>query len=205
MAGCTAAPKTEQVTPATPTTSATTETSADPAAATDLSGKKVALVLSGTNFDYFVYIGAGAKKSAEEAGIQLDVLTTNDLVELSEKISQVITIKYDACIVIGTPMFMADYQALGEAGIPVITYDSMVDGFDFSARVGSDNYVLGILLINRVISNFEFPVNFSPRRDLSIKSRILFISGNLIKFGSNISRLKNRQIHVARKPDSLSK
>ena len=38
---------------------------------------------------------------------------------------------------------MADYQALGEAGIPVITYDSMVDGFDFSARVGSDNYVLG--------------------------------------------------------------
>ena len=61
------------------------------------------------------------------------------------------------------------------------------------------------LLINRVISNFDFPVNFSPRRDLSIKSRILFISGNLIKFGSNISRLKNRQIHVARKPDSLSK
>ena len=29
------------------------------------------------------------------------------------------------------------------------------------------------LLINRVISNFDFPVNFSPRRDLSIKSRIL--------------------------------
>lgn len=67
LAGCTAAPKTEQVTPATPTTSATTETSADPAAATDLSGKKVALVLFGTNFDYFVYIGASAKKTAEEA------------------------------------------------------------------------------------------------------------------------------------------
>ena len=155
MAGCTAAPKTEQVTPATPTTSATTETSADPAAATDLSGKKVALVLSGTNFDYFVYIGAGAKKSAEEAGIQLDVLTTNDLVELSEKISQVITIKYDACIVIGTPMFMADYQALGEAGIPVITYDSMVDGFDFSARVGSDNYVLGTQAAEEAIKYLE--------------------------------------------------
>jgi len=120
-----------------------------------LSGKKVALVLSGTNFDYFVYIGAGAKKSAEEAGIQLDVLTTNDLVELSEKISQVITIKYDACIVIGTPMFMADYQALGEAGIPVITYDSMVDGFDFSARVGSDNYVLGTQAAEEAIKYLE--------------------------------------------------
>lgn len=32
-----------------------------------MSGKKVALVLFGTNFDYFVYIGASAKKTAEEA------------------------------------------------------------------------------------------------------------------------------------------
>ena len=114
LAGCTAAPKTEQVTPATPTTSATTETSADPAAATDLSGKKVALVLFGTN-----------------------------------------TIKYDACIVIGLPAIMADYQALGEAGIPVITYDSMVDGFDFSARVGSDNYVLGTQAAEEAIKYLE--------------------------------------------------
>ena len=155
MAGCTAAPKTEQVTPATPTTSATTETSADPAAATDLSGKKVALVLSGTNFDYFVYIGASAKKTAEEAGIQLDVLNASDFVDLSEKVSQVVTIKYDACIVIGLPAIMADYQALGEAGIPVITYDSMVDGFDFSARVGSDNYVLGTQAAEEAIKYLE--------------------------------------------------
>ena len=155
MAGCTAAPKTEQVTPATPTTSATTETSADPAAATDLSGKKVALVLFGTNFDYFVYIGASAKKTAEEAGIQLDVLNASDFVDLSEKVSQVVTIKYDACIVIGLPTIMADYQALGEAGIPVITYDSMVDGFDFSARVGSDNYVLGTQAAEEAIKYLE--------------------------------------------------
>ena len=148
-------PKTEQVTPATPTTSATTETSADPAAATDLSGKKVALVLFGTNFDYFVYIGASAKKTAEEAGIQLDVLNASDFVDLSEKVSQVVTIKYDACIVIGLPAIMADYQALGEAGIPVITYDSMVDGFDFSARVGSDNYVLGTQAAEEAIKYLE--------------------------------------------------
>ena len=155
MAGCTAAPKTEQVTPATPTTSATTETSADPAAATDLSGKKVALVLFGTNFDYFVYIGASAKKTAEEAGIQLDVLNASDFVDLSEKVSQVVTIKYDACIVIGLLAIMADYQALGEAGIPVITYDSMVDSFDFSARVGSDNYVLGTQAAEEAIKYLE--------------------------------------------------
>ena len=155
LAGCIAAPKTEQVTPATPTTSATTETSADPAAATDLSGKKVALVLFGTNFDYFVYIGASAKKTAEEAGIQLDVLNASDFVDLSEKVSQVVTIKYDACIVIGLPAIMADYQALGEAGIPVITYDSMVDGFDFSARVGSDNYVLGTQAAEEAIKYLE--------------------------------------------------
>ena len=155
LAGCTAAPKTEQVTPATPTTSATTETSADPAAATDLSGKKVVIVLFGTNFDYFVYIGASAKKTAEEAGIQLDVLNASDFVDLSEKVSQVVTIKYDACIVIGLPAIMADYQALGEAGIPVITYDSMVDGFDFSARVGSDNYVLGTQAAEEAIKYLE--------------------------------------------------
>lgn len=155
LAGCTAAPKTEQVTPATPTTSATTETSADPAAATDLSGKKVALVLFGTNFDYFVYIGASAKKTAEEAGIQLDVLNASDFVDLSEKVSQVVTIKYDACIVIGLLAIMADYQALGEAGIPVITYDSMVDSFDFSARVGSDNYVLGTQAAEEAIKYLE--------------------------------------------------
>ena len=143
------------MTPATPTTSATTETSADPAAATDLSGKKVALVLFGTNFDYFVYIGASAKKTAEEAGIQLDVLNASDFVDLSEKVSQVVTIKYDACIVIGLPAIMADYQALGEAGIPVITYDSMVDGFDFSACVGSDNYVLGTQAAEEAIKYLE--------------------------------------------------
>ena len=143
------------MTPATPTTSATTETSADPAAATDLSGKKVALVLFGTNFDYFVYIGASAKKTAEEARIQLDVLNASDFVDLSEKVSQVVTIKYDACIVIGVPAIMADYQALGEAGIPVITYDSMVDGFDFSARVGSDNYVLGTQAAEEAIKYLE--------------------------------------------------
>lgn len=155
LAGCTAAPKTDNTTTSTPSTSTGTETNADSTAATDLSGKKVALVLFGTTFDYFVYIGAGAKQSAEEAGIQLDVLTTNDLVELSEKISQVITIKYDACIVIGTPMLMADYQALGEAGIPVITYDSLVDGFDFSARVGSDNYILGKQAAEEAIKYLE--------------------------------------------------
>lgn len=120
-----------------------------------MSGKKVALVLSGTNFDYFVYIGASAKKTAEEAGIQLDVLNASDFVDLSEKVSQVVTIKYDACIVIGLPAIMADYQALGEAGIPVITYDSMVDGFDFSARVGSDNYVLGTQAAEEAIKYLE--------------------------------------------------
>ena len=120
-----------------------------------MSGKKVALVLFGTNFDYFVYIGASAKKTAEEAGIQLDVLNASDFVDLSEKVSQVVTIKYDACIVIGLPAIMADYQALGEAGIPVITYDSMVDGFDFSARVGSDNYVLGTQAAEEAIKYLE--------------------------------------------------
>ncbi len=120
-----------------------------------MSGKKVALVLFGTNFDYFVYIGASAKKTAEEAGIQLDVLNASDFVDLSEKVSQVVTIKYDACIVIGLPTIMADYQALGEAGIPVITYDSMVDGFDFSARVGSDNYVLGTQAAEEAIKYLE--------------------------------------------------
>ena len=50
---------------------------------------------------------------------------------------------------------MADYQALGEAGIPVITYDSMVDGFDFSARVGSDNYVLGTQAAEEAIKYLE--------------------------------------------------
>ena len=120
-----------------------------------MSGKKVALVLFGTNFDYFVYIGASAKKTAEETGIQLDVLNASDFVDLSEKVSQVVTIKYDACIVIGLPAIMADYQALGEAGIPVITYDSMVDGFDFSARVGSDNYVLGTQAAEEAIKYLE--------------------------------------------------
>jgi len=82
-------------------------------------------------------------------------LNASDFVDLSEKVSQVVTIKYDACIVIGLPAIMADYQALGEAGIPVITYDSMVDGFDFSARVGSDNYVLGTQAAEEAIKYLE--------------------------------------------------
>ena len=139
MAGCSSG----KTTTTTTETSSDTTSAASTTAASGVSDKKAALVLFGTTFDYFVYIGAGAKQAAEEAGLQLDVLTTNDHVELSEKITQVATNKYDACIVIGSPTIMADYQALGEAGIPVITYDSMVDGFDFNARVGSDNYTLG--------------------------------------------------------------
>ena len=109
----------------------------------DLSDKKVALVLFGTTFDFFVYIGAKANQVAEENGVQVDILSANDVTKAADLMTQTVTSKYDAVITIGVEMFLPSYQEINEAGIPLITYDSFIDGMDTYARVGSNNYDLG--------------------------------------------------------------
>lgn len=109
----------------------------------DLSDKKVALVLFGTTFDFFVYIGAKANQVAEENGVKLDILSANDVTKAADLMTQTVTSKYDAVITIGVEMFLPSYQEINEAGIPLITYDSFIDGMDAYARVGSNNYDLG--------------------------------------------------------------
>ncbi len=109
-----------------------------------IADKKVALVLWGTMYDFFVYIGAGAKKVAEEEGVQLDVLSTNDLAQGAELVSQAVTQKYDAIIVLGYEAYRTAYEEAIAANIPVITFDSFLEDVDLWGRVGSNNYQLGV-------------------------------------------------------------
>ncbi len=89
------------MTPATPTTFATTETSADPAAATLIERrKKVALVLSAVRtLTISVLASAQAQRRLlKRPGFSFDVLNASDFVDPSKGF-RLSFIKYDACIV----------------------------------------------------------------------------------------------------------
>ena len=107
--------------------------------------KKVAMVLWGTMYDFFVYIGASANQTAADAGVQLDILTTNDLAEGADLATLAITQGYDAIIMMGYEAYRTSYEEAIAAGIPVVTFDSFLNDVDLFSRVGSDNYQLGVM------------------------------------------------------------
>ena len=79
------------------------------------SAKKVAYISAANQFDFFVYIGAEIKKVGEENGVQVDM--------------------FDAALDV--------IKEANDAGIPVINYDSFIEGAEVYARVGSGNKDMG--------------------------------------------------------------
>lgn len=147
MYGCTANGKDVESSDSTADSKAQTADNAEKAAASDsLNGKRVAFISPANQFDFFVYIGAEVKKVGEENGIKVDSFDANlDVAKLSDLMTQAILQKYDAIIVapVDTEALIPSIQEANEAGIPVINYDSFVEGADVYARVGSGNSDMG--------------------------------------------------------------
>ena len=108
--------------------------------------KRVAFISPANQFDFFVYIGAEVKKIGEEKGIKVDMFDAAlDVNKLADLMSQAIIQKYDAIIVgpVDTEAVVPSIKEANEAGIPVINYDSFVEGAEVYARVGSGNVEMG--------------------------------------------------------------
>ena len=86
------------------------------------SAKKVAYISAANQFDFFVYV-------SKEADLM----------------SQAILQKYDAIIVgpVDTQALIPSIKEANDAGIPVINYDSFIEGAEVYARVGSGNKEMG--------------------------------------------------------------
>ena len=110
------------------------------------SAKKVAYISAANQFDFFVYIGAEIKKVGEENGVQVDMFDAAlDVSKEADLMSQAILQKYDAIIVgpVDTQALIPSIKEANEAGIPVINYDSFIEGAEVYARVGSGNKDMG--------------------------------------------------------------
>ena len=110
------------------------------------SAKKVAYISAANQFDFFVYIGAEIKKVGEENGVQVDMFDAAlDVSKEADLMSQAILQKYDAIIVgpVDTQALIPSIKEANDAGIPVINYDSFIEGAEVYARVGSGNKDMG--------------------------------------------------------------
>ena len=110
------------------------------------SAKKVAYISAANQFDFFVYIGAEIKKVGEENGVQVDMFDAAlDVSKEADLMSQAILQKYDAIIVgpVDTQALIPSIKEANDAGIPVINYDSFIEGAEVYARVGSGNKEMG--------------------------------------------------------------
>ena len=157
------------------TSSSSSGESADTSSASadgDVSGKKIAFISASNQFDFFVYMGAKVKQICEERGIEVDMLDANTNVTTeSDLMAQAVITGYDAII-----MGPVDSQALVpaveeaiEAGIPVINYDSFMEGVDVHARVGSDNQNLG-----RIAG--DYAVEFLEEKYGEVKGNIIVLT-----------------------------
>lgn len=107
---------------------------------------KVAYISPANQFDFFVYIGAEIKKIGEDNGVQVDMFDAAlDASKEADLMSQAILQKYDAIIVgpVDTQALVPSIKEANEAGIPVINYDSFIEGAEVYARVGSGNADMG--------------------------------------------------------------
>lgn len=134
--------------------------------------KRVAFISPANQFDFFVYIGAEVKKIGEEKGIQVDMFDAAlDVNKEADLMSQAVLQKYDAIIVgpVDTAALLPSIEEANEAGIPVINYDSFVEGADVYARVGSGNKEMGALAA-------EHAVKMLKEKNGEVKGTVIVLS-----------------------------
>lgn len=106
--------------------------------------KKIFFVNPIKALDFFVYIEAMVKKTAEEYGYTVDAVdANNDYAKASDLISQALVQGYDMIMLCGDKSLIPAADEAGAAGVPVINFDAYIGGGDIAARVASDNYGMG--------------------------------------------------------------
>lgn len=108
--------------------------------------KRIALISPAQHYDFFVYLCAGAKKKADELGVQLDVFDgQEDFPMVGEYISHCVAQGYDAICTGGFEAIIPAAKEANAAGIPMVNFDARLesDEVEFAARVASDNGAVG--------------------------------------------------------------
>lgn len=113
----------------------------------DDSEKKIAFISPTNNFDYFVYIGAMARKTAEENKVQIDCWdAAYDFTKVADFVDLAVVQGYDAIVVAnGDNSAEPAIREAAAKGVPLINYDSALAG-DFYAQVMSSNKQMGKML-----------------------------------------------------------
>lgn len=108
---------------------------------------RIAFISPAMHYDFFAYLAAAAKKTAEENGAQIDVFDAKeDFTQVAEFISHAVAQKYDVICTAGFEPIIPAVAEANAAGIPLINFDARLMGpGDFYARVSSDNKELGKL------------------------------------------------------------
>ena len=134
--------------------------------------KRIAFISPANQFDFFVYIGAEIKKIGEEKGVQVDMFDAAlDVNKEADLMSQAVLQKYDAIIVgpVDTEALVPSIKEANEVGIPVINYDSFVEGADVYARVGSGNKEMGALA-------GEYAAEMLKEKNGEVKGNVIVLS-----------------------------
>ena len=113
----------------------------------DDSEKKIAFIIPTNNFDYFVYIGAMARKTAEENKVQIDCWDAAfDFTKVADFVDLAAVQGYDAIVVAnGDNSAEPAIKEAAAKGIPLINYDSALAG-DFYAQIMSSNKQMGKMI-----------------------------------------------------------
>ena len=133
--------------PAAETTEAAAleEPSEDAGAPSGDDAKRIFFVNPIKALDFFVYIEASVKKTAEEYGYTVDsVDANNDYAAASDYISQAIVNGYDMIMLCGDKSLIPAADEAYAAGVPVINFDAYIGADNLAARVASDNYGMGV-------------------------------------------------------------
>lgn len=125
-------------------TGCSSTTGTDPAPGGSAETPRIAFVTPGASFDFFAYMAAAARKTAEENGATVDVLDGNfDVSKMSELLTTAVAQNYDVIMTLGHPGLVPAVLDANQAGIPVVNYDARLDGADVYAHIASDNVAMG--------------------------------------------------------------
>lgn len=128
----------------------------NPNAGTEKTTYKGAILNKSFQLASFTYVTAAAKQSGSEYGLTIDVFDGGgDQTKVADAISTCVANGYDVIFVNGDSSLVSAIQEANAAGIPVINYNSVIEGdCEFAGRIYSDDYahgqMLGELFINDV-------------------------------------------------------
>lgn len=146
-----AAPTTEAATEAEAPadTAGNTETEAPADAAVDLSGKLIGVVTPAADHGFTAesiqHCEAEVKKLAEEYGFEYRFMTAAESGEQSNAVETILGMNPDAMVLwpVTGDELRSSAQSVQDAGVPLIIYDRLIEGFEPTSWIMGDNDAIG--------------------------------------------------------------